>query len=213
MIYKKLTGFFLLRTVKRSNLLLWTHTCSNTLIQCLSLISYNVVHFVSVSAKFGTCTVVNVNGTLVEAKMCTAQCTVTLECTHFIFNKFPIYTRDSASTKLALVWDETDYSVVLHWSELFRSAFHWLRSFWLLSLPNFLKWIVSRDEYLSSKYFLYESWCFSPFSGENFKYSFCFEITYYSTVILKVLPVTSSEGLFRAACDSKSCFKSRLWFL
>jgi hypothetical protein len=39
-----------------------------------------------VSAKFGTCTVVSLNGTLVVAKMFT----LTLECTHFIFNKCPI---------------------------------------------------------------------------------------------------------------------------
>ncbi len=38
---------------------------------------YTVIRFVSISAKFGTCTVVSANGTLVEAKMCT----FTLECT------------------------------------------------------------------------------------------------------------------------------------
>jgi hypothetical protein len=31
---------------------------------------YNVIRFVRVSAKFGTCTVVSVNATLVEGKMC-----------------------------------------------------------------------------------------------------------------------------------------------
>ncbi len=45
-----------------------------------------------VCAKFGTCTVVSVKGTLVEAKMCTS----TLEFTHFIFNKCAIYTHDGA---------------------------------------------------------------------------------------------------------------------
>jgi hypothetical protein len=39
-----------------------------------------------VSAKFDTCTVVDLNGTLVEAKMFT----FTLEYTHFTFNKGPI---------------------------------------------------------------------------------------------------------------------------
>ncbi len=53
-----------------------------------------VIRFVWVSAKFGTCTV----ETLVTAKICT----FTLESTHFIFNKCPIYTHDSASAKLAL---------------------------------------------------------------------------------------------------------------
>jgi hypothetical protein len=65
----------------------------------------------SVSAKFGTCTVVSVNGILVEAKMCT----FTLECTHFIFNKCPIYTHDGAIAKLSPNLDETDSSVVIYW--------------------------------------------------------------------------------------------------
>jgi hypothetical protein len=57
--------------------------------------TYTVIRFVSVSAKFGTCTVVTANATLVKAKMCT----FTLECRHFIFNKCPIYTHDDASAK------------------------------------------------------------------------------------------------------------------
>jgi hypothetical protein len=48
--------------------------------------AYTVIRFVGVSAKFGTCTVVSVNGTLVEAKMCTFA----LKSTNFIFNKCPI---------------------------------------------------------------------------------------------------------------------------
>ncbi len=60
-----------------------------------------------VSAKFGTCTVVSVNETRVEAKMCT----FTLESTHFIFNKCPIYTHDGASAKLNTNLQETDNSV------------------------------------------------------------------------------------------------------
>jgi hypothetical protein len=65
-----------------------------------------VIRFVWVSAKFATCTVVNVNGTLVEAK----TRTFTLESTHFIFNKFPIYTHDGASAKSSTNSHETDYS-------------------------------------------------------------------------------------------------------
>ncbi len=49
-------------------------------------------------AKFGTCTVVSVNETLVEAKICT----FTLETPHFIFNKCPIYTHDGEVAYLAL---------------------------------------------------------------------------------------------------------------
>jgi hypothetical protein len=51
---------------------------------------------------------VSVNETLVEAKMCT----FTLESTHFIFNKCPIYTHDGASAKFSTNSQETDYSVV-----------------------------------------------------------------------------------------------------
>ncbi len=65
---------------------------------------YTVIRFLLVSAKFGTCTVVSVNGTLVEAKMCT----FTLEYTHFIFNKCPIYTHDGASAKFSTTSQETD---------------------------------------------------------------------------------------------------------
>jgi hypothetical protein len=60
-----------------------------------------VIRFVRVSAKFGTCTVVSVKETLVEAKMCT----FTLESTHFIFNMCPIYTHDGAIT----VWQDFVY--------------------------------------------------------------------------------------------------------
>ncbi len=69
--------------------------------------TYTVIRFVRVSAKFGTCTVVGVNWTLVEAKMFT----FTLESTHFIFSKCPIYTNDSASAKFSTNSHQTDYSV------------------------------------------------------------------------------------------------------
>ncbi len=60
-----------------------------------------------VSDKFGTCTAVSVNGTLVEAKMCT----FTLESKHFIFNKCPIYTHFGASAKFSINSYEMDYGV------------------------------------------------------------------------------------------------------
>ncbi len=50
----------------------------------------------------------SVNGTLVEAKMCT----FTLESTHFIFNQCPIYTHDGASAKFSTNSHETVYSVL-----------------------------------------------------------------------------------------------------
>ncbi len=61
-----------------------------------------------VTAKFDTCTVVNVIRTLVKAKMCT----FILESTHFIFNKCPIYTHDGASAKFSTASYDTYYSVV-----------------------------------------------------------------------------------------------------
>jgi hypothetical protein len=68
--------------------------------------SNTVIRFAGVSAKIGTCTVVSVNVTLAEAKMCT----FTLESTHFIFNKCPIYTDEGASAKFRTKSQETDYS-------------------------------------------------------------------------------------------------------
>jgi hypothetical protein len=49
------------------------------------------------SAKFGTCTILGLNGTLIEAQMFT----FTLECTHFIFNKCPIQAHDGANAKFS----------------------------------------------------------------------------------------------------------------
>jgi hypothetical protein len=60
-----------------------------------------------ISAKFGTCTVVSVNETLVEDKMRRFKG----ECAHFSFNKCPIYTHDGASAKFITNSHETDNSV------------------------------------------------------------------------------------------------------
>ncbi len=49
-----------------------------------------------------------VNGTVVEAKMCTFA----LKSTHFIFNKCPINTHDDASAKFITNSHKTDYSAV-----------------------------------------------------------------------------------------------------
>ncbi len=68
-----------------------------------------VIRFFGVSAKFGACTVVSVNGILVEAEMLT----FTLESTHFVFNKCLIYNHDGASAKFSTNSHETDYSVAL----------------------------------------------------------------------------------------------------
>ena len=50
----------------------------------------------------------SVTGTLVEAKMCK----LTLESTHFIFNKCAICTHDGESAKFSTNSHETDYSEV-----------------------------------------------------------------------------------------------------
>ncbi len=56
-----------------------------------------VIRFVRVSAKFGTCTVVSVNGTHVEDKMRIFKG----ECEHFSFIECPNYTHDGASAKFS----------------------------------------------------------------------------------------------------------------
>ncbi len=71
--------------------------------------SRTVIRFVLVSAKFGTCTVVGVNGTLVEDKMRGFKG----EWAHFSFNKCPIYTHDSASDKFSTNSHKTDNSAHL----------------------------------------------------------------------------------------------------
>ncbi len=48
-------------------------------------------------SKFGTCTVVSVNGKLVDDKMCRFKG----EYAHFSLNKFLIYTRDGQMPNLA----------------------------------------------------------------------------------------------------------------
>ncbi len=69
--------------------------------------SYTIIRFVRVRAKFVICTVVSVNGTLVEDKMRIFKG----ESAKFIFNKCPIYTRDGASAKFSTSSHEMDNSV------------------------------------------------------------------------------------------------------
>ncbi len=58
------------------------------------------------TVKFCTCTVVSVNGTVVEDKMRRLGVNV------HIFNKCPIYTHDGASAKFSTISHETDNSAV-----------------------------------------------------------------------------------------------------
>ncbi len=68
---------------------------------------YTVIRFVWVSAKFGTCTVLRVNGTPVEDKLRRFMG----ECALFCFNNCFIYTHDGASGKFSTNSYETDNSV------------------------------------------------------------------------------------------------------
>ncbi len=70
--------------------------------------NHTVIRFVWVSDKFGTCTVVSVNGTLAEDKMRGFKG----ESAHFSRNKCPIYTHDRASAKFISNSHETDYRAV-----------------------------------------------------------------------------------------------------
>jgi hypothetical protein len=72
------------------------------------LLLSNVIHFVWISARLGSCTIVSVNGTLVEDKMRRFKG----DCAHFRRNKCPIYTHDGASAKFSTNSYEADYSVV-----------------------------------------------------------------------------------------------------
>ncbi len=69
-----------------------------------TVLAYTVIRFVRVRAKFGTCTVVSVIGTLVEDKMLRFKD----ECAHLSFSKCPIYTHEGASTKFSTKSNETD---------------------------------------------------------------------------------------------------------
>jgi hypothetical protein len=67
---------------------------------------HTVIRFVWFSAKYGTCTVVSINGTLFEDKMRSFNG----ECTNFSLNKCLIYTHVSASAKFSTNAHETDNS-------------------------------------------------------------------------------------------------------
>ena len=95
---------------------------------------YTVIRFLWVSAKFGTCTVLSVNGTFAEDNMRRFRG----ECAHFIFNKCPIYIHDGASTKFSTNSLKTDYSVPT----------------WPLSCPD-----ISCDAYLVAQLSRHQLWC------------------------------------------------------
>ncbi len=114
----------------------------------LSPCSHTVIRFVWVSAKFGTCTVVSVNGTHVEEKMRRFKG----EFEHFSFNECPIYTHDGASAKLSTNSHETDNSaaVDISTSEIIREI-NWTYSLFS-TLGNLLICIVHTISYLTIVY-------------------------------------------------------------
>ncbi len=74
---------------------------------------YTVIRFLWVSDKFGTCTDVSVNRTLVEDKMDRFKG----ECAHFSYKKCTIYIHDGASAKFSANSHEMDNSVVTRWTK------------------------------------------------------------------------------------------------
>ncbi len=83
----------------------------------------------------------SVNGTLVEAKMCT----FTLESTHFIFNKCPIYTHDGASAKFSTNSQETDYSV---YKSVIKAFFHFEILIHVGTKLNYKYSLANQDTYV-----------------------------------------------------------------
>ncbi len=79
---------------------------SESMLKIVNAETYTVIRFLSVSAKFGTCTVVSVNGTQVEDKMRRFKG----ECAQFSFNRCSVYTHDGASAKSSTNSQETDNS-------------------------------------------------------------------------------------------------------
>ncbi len=83
------------------------------------------------------------------------MCTFTLESTHFIFNKCPIYTHDAASAKFSTNSQETDLQcTVMQQLPFYSSSFHLLLSS-NLHLYQLFIFIIS-----SSYSF---SWCLSTY--------------------------------------------------
>ncbi len=101
---------------------------------------YTVFRSVWVSAKFGTCTVDNVNGSLVEDKMRRFKD----ECAHFSCNKCPNYTRDGTSAKFS-TYSLADNSILTIWVIFLRTTSY-------LSNP------VKRGEGVSSFFFFETLW-------------------------------------------------------
>jgi hypothetical protein len=70
----------------------------NNFIDTAAIVTYTVIRFLQVSAKFGTCTVVSINGTLVGDKMHRFDG----ECAHFSFNSVSFTLTTVQVTNLAL---------------------------------------------------------------------------------------------------------------
>ncbi len=93
------------------------------------------IHFVSISAKFGICTVVGLNGRLLKLKYALG----TLECAYFSFNKCPLQTNDGANAKFSTNRDKMDCSV----SETALLA-------GIPSSRYFLQWIPTKSHYYAT---------------------------------------------------------------
>ncbi len=106
-----------------------------------SYLTFTVIRFVWVSAKFGTCTVVRVNGTLIDDNMRRFKG----EFAHFNFNNCLIYAHDGASAKFSTNSHETDNSVPVNLKVFFSVLFFYKRTSFSLSclkslFPDFSLW-------------------------------------------------------------------------
>ncbi len=84
------------------------------------IFALHIIRFMWGSARFGTFTVVSVNGSLAEDKMCRSMG----QCAHFSFKKCPICTHDGACPKFSANSHETNYIVDRSWEYLNRSQTH-----------------------------------------------------------------------------------------
>ncbi len=127
-----------------------------------------VNHFLRVSAKFGTCTVVSVNGRFNEDKMRRFKG----ECAHFIFNKCPIYTHDVASTKFRTNSHETDNCVGLLDPKKGNNSIHCIQ--YSLVLLILLLYFITRTHGKDLRGQIQrKTWFMGPYAGADYNLNLC----------------------------------------
>jgi hypothetical protein len=118
MLFRMDAAVYTIRSVQFNRLFIWfsdeQHLGYWLLNHCIPIVGFFYTQYdgwcllggPTTSVKFCTCTVVSVNGTVVEDKMRRFGLNV------HIFNKCPIYTHDGASAKFSIISHETDNSAV-----------------------------------------------------------------------------------------------------